>query len=271
MKILAVVVAGLSLGGCMAGAQTTEAAISGRLLGKPLQLRGFWMEDNLKFDASGAPLKTYKTGSFTESGFDAKKVKLDGNHLEIEGERVGLVGDEDEMTEDGNTVFERETLHKKDKKVETVKIEIEGGADADFTKALDAIFATSLEQLAPDVPLYWQEFFHRDVLHEKTVASRISAKPSKIGGSVQPPRVLKSVNPGFSEAARGQKFSGHSLISLFVDKEGMPEDIQVKRPIGLGLDDQAVKAVSQYRFKPALKNGQPVEVTLDIEVNFQIF
>jgi hypothetical protein len=73
-----------------AAAQSTEADISARLTGKPLQLRGFWMDDKLKFDATGSPVGTGTEGSFTESAFDAKKITLRGDHLRIGGQRVGL-------------------------------------------------------------------------------------------------------------------------------------------------------------------------------------
>jgi protein TonB len=39
----------------------------------------------------------------------------------------------------------------------------------------------------------------------------------------------------------------------------------------MGLDEKAIEAVQQYRFKPAMENGKPVLVELNIEVNFQIF
>ena len=43
------------------------------------------------------------------------------------------------------------------------------------------------------------------------------------------------------------------------------------RSVGMGLDEKAVEAVKQYKFKPAMEGGKPVTVELNIEVNFQIF
>jgi periplasmic protein TonB len=56
-----------------------------------------------------------------------------------------------------------------------------------------------------------------------------------------------------------------------VDKNGNPSDVKVVRGIGHGLDEKAVEAVRQYKFKPATKDGDPVMVDLYINVNFQIF
>ena len=47
--------------------------------------------------------------------------------------------------------------------------------------------------------------------------------------------------------------------------------VHVIRGVGMGLDDKAVEAVKQYKFKPAMENGKPVLVELNVEVNFQIF
>jgi periplasmic protein TonB len=95
--------------------------------------------------------------------------------------------------------------------------------------------------------------------------------PMHIGGSVRPPSVLYSVEPEFSEEARKAKFSGNVQVYLWVDEQGNPSHVRVVRGVGMGLDEKAVDAVRQYKFKPALQNGKPVKVDLYIDVNFQIF
>jgi periplasmic protein TonB len=92
-----------------------------------------------------------------------------------------------------------------------------------------------------------------------------------IGGGVSKPIVLYSVDPEFSEEARKAKFSGNVEVYLVVDESGNPSHIRVVRPIGMGLDEKAIEAVRQYKFKPAMKDGKPVKVDLYIDVNFQIF
>jgi protein TonB len=49
----------------------------------------------------------------------------------------------------------------------------------------------------------------------------------------------------------------------------MPQNVQVTKKLGYGLDEEAVAAVNQYRFKPAMQNGGPVPVKLTVEVNFR--
>jgi periplasmic protein TonB len=96
-------------------------------------------------------------------------------------------------------------------------------------------------------------------------------KPFHIGGSVRPPKFIHSVDPSFTDAARQAKFSGGVLVYLVVDKEGKPQQVRVVRGIGMGLDENAVAAVKQYKFKPATKDGSPVNVDIYIRVNFQLW
>lgn len=92
-----------------------------------------------------------------------------------------------------------------------------------------------------------------------------------VGGSVRPPVVIYQVDPEFSEEARKAKFSGNVQVYLIVDANGNPSHVRVVRGVGMGLDEKAVEAVRQYKFKPAMMNGKPVAVDLYIDVNFQIF
>jgi protein TonB len=92
-----------------------------------------------------------------------------------------------------------------------------------------------------------------------------------VGGSVSAPVVIYQVDPEFSEEARKAKFSGNVEVYLIVDQNGNPSHVRVVRGVGMGLDEKAVDAVRQYKFKPAMQNGKALAVDLYIDVNFQIF
>jgi TonB family protein len=94
----------------------------------------------------------------------------------------------------------------------------------------------------------------------------------RVGGRVSVPVVLHSVDPEFSDEARRAKYQGVCLISLIVDAQGNPQDIRVARVLGMGLDEKAVEAVKQFKFKPAMKDGKtPVPVRMTIEINFHLY
>ena len=92
-----------------------------------------------------------------------------------------------------------------------------------------------------------------------------------VGGGVSSPEVIFKVEPEFSEEARKAKFMGVVTVNLIVDKNGLPQNVHISRGVGMGLDEKALEAVRQYRFKPAMENGKPVAVQVNVEVNFQIF
>ena len=92
-----------------------------------------------------------------------------------------------------------------------------------------------------------------------------------VGGGVSAPQLIFAPDPEFSDEARRAKYQGVCVVSLIVDAQGNPQRVQVVRHLGMGLDEKAVEAVRQYRFKPAMENGKPVLVELNVEVNFQIF
>lgn len=93
----------------------------------------------------------------------------------------------------------------------------------------------------------------------------------KVGGGVTAPVVIHRVVPEFTDEARRVKFQGVASIGLIVDAQGNPEAVHVVHPLGMGLDQKAVEAVRQYKFKPAMFQGHPVPVQLVIEVDFHMF
>jgi protein TonB len=78
-------------------------------------------------------------------------------------------------------------------------------------------------------------------------------------------------NTGGGVERIGGSVSAPVVLYQPVDDNGRPQHVRVIRGIGLGLDEKAVEAVRQYKFKPAMKNGHPVVVEMNVEVNFQIF
>ena len=91
-----------------------------------------------------------------------------------------------------------------------------------------------------------------------------------VGGGVSAPVVVHSVDPEFTPEARGANFQGSVSIQLIVDSQGNPQNVRVLRHLGMGLDEKAIEAVRQYRFKPAMYEGHPVAVQLVIDVDFHL-
>ena len=90
------------------------------------------------------------------------------------------------------------------------------------------------------------------------------------GGGVTNPVALYKPEPKYTEEARQAKIQGSVLLSLVVDENGVARNIKVVRPLDPGLDQKAVDAVRQWKFKPGQKDGRPVAVTAQIEVSFRL-
>jgi len=90
-------------------------------------------------------------------------------------------------------------------------------------------------------------------------------------GGVSNPIPLVTPEAEFSDEARRQKFQGVCMISLVVDTHGNPQNPRVVQPLGMGLDEKALEAVKLYRFKPATKDGKPVNARIYVAVNFRLY
>lgn len=90
-------------------------------------------------------------------------------------------------------------------------------------------------------------------------------------GGIGIPKCIACPNPSYSDQARSAKVSGSVVLHLIVTAEGQASNIQVKRSLGYGLDEQAIETVGKWRFEPAVgPEDKPVPVWTDIEVNFRI-
>ena len=61
------------------------------------------------------------------------------------------------------------------------------------------------------------------------------------------------------------------MLWLVVGPDGTPRDVRVSRALGMGLDQKAIEAVRQWKFEPARKDGKPVSVMVNVEVNFRLY
>lgn len=92
----------------------------------------------------------------------------------------------------------------------------------------------------------------------------------RVGGGVSAPSIVFKVDPEYSEQARKAKYQGTVVLNLVVQKDGTVRDIEILQPLGLGLDEKAIEAVTQWRFNPGMRNGEPVDVAAIIEVTFRL-
>lgn len=236
-------------------------------------LRGMYDGDKLSFDAQGNLIGSASQIPFALSFLKVKDVHLTLDSVEIDAIREGLA-----IKQGWEGRPDRATAEPiKDKFQVVITIACDHQHEELLDAALNRVFHIGFDDgLAQAAPQYWRPWITHE-LHperpfpeipvgvEKPTTQRLSKKPD----AVLAPRLIRTVDPMTTEAARIQRLSGQSTLSIVVDEKGIPRDITIIRPLGMGLDEMAVLAVLQNRFTPAMKNGQPIPVAVNFEVQFR--
>lgn len=245
-----------------------------------LMLRHFYSGDRLRFRSDGSLVGDRPAGTLSVNGLvEVRDASLDRDVLTIKCRRIYQVYDaKSRRLVDALTTIESfpqkqrgdiEKVLRKDQ----VRIEIEMPPAPDpreIPETLHAVFVAPGESMSGVVPPYWQAFFDRlDGRPEKASDAIPSSDLKKRGISF--PRATYHPDPEFTDVAREMKYQGNLVITLVVDPTGTPRDLQIARPLGLGLDEKAIETVGQWKFQPAEKDGQPVPVSIAVEVNFRLY
>jgi len=90
-------------------------------------------------------------------------------------------------------------------------------------------------------------------------------------GGVTDPVAIYSPEPAYSEEARKAKFAGIVMLWLVIDAQGLVQNARITKHLGMGLDEEAEKTVRTWKFKPAMRQGMPVPVQVQVEVSFRLF
>ena len=136
--------------------------------------------------------------------------------------------------------------------------------------ALDAAFAPGLDdRMMAAMPDFWK-------LYYQAAAAKSDYRPTdpsilRQSTVDQKAQLLTSFEPDSNDFAQAAGVAGMALYHTIIGPDGKPGDIAVARPIGFGLDENAVAAIRKAKFSPAVKDGKPVPVMLDLVVQFRIF
>lgn len=92
--------------------------------------------------------------------------------------------------------------------------------------------------------------------------------PYRPGSGIEPPSLLKEVRADYTEEARRANVEGDVLLEIVVRRDGSVGDVRIVKSLGAGLDQRAVQSVRQWRFAPARRLGTPVDVMVEVSVEF---
>jgi TonB family protein len=94
--------------------------------------------------------------------------------------------------------------------------------------------------------------------------------PYRPGSGIAPPAIVHEVKPDYTDDARRRGLSGDVVLEIVVRSDGRVGAIRVLQGLGAGLDQRAVEAVRQWRFAPARRFGTPVDVLVEVAVEFRL-
>jgi TonB family protein len=78
------------------------------------------------------------------------------------------------------------------------------------------------------------------------------------------------VKADYTEDARQRGLVGEVVLEILVRRDGSVGDVKILQGLGSGLNDRAVQAVRQWRFAPAQRRGTPVDVLVEVAVEFKL-
>jgi TonB family protein len=240
-------------------------------------------DSKVRYDAAGNLVGKWNAGRWTwHSTVEVTKVEAKGRFIKVKANRLLLN-------------YDRSTHKFAPLRSGTMEIEIETSPDAagniDVEKEWNKAFLKPSEEYPLDMQPYWRPFISC-IIHPETDECEFYEKKSwepevynvnpksiwkpaypdvyNVGGGVTPPKVRSRVEPAYTEIARRAKVQGTVLLEAIVRKNGTIEILRVIRPLGYGLEESAADALSQWTFQPGTRMGQPVNVALYVEINFNL-
>jgi outer membrane biosynthesis protein TonB len=285
----------------------TVEELEQQFAGKMFFLRGGYFDNDLHFDVRGQYAGSSPKASYTLSLIEIGKVHLTKRKLEFEGVRYGLHFLGAAPTEDPIQASDKIRITPKKK---SVKISIDRGivtapkkkksksdakdgapppsdsasaahpeAMTSLTKAqanelleqaLGRVFSKGMdERMIASLPDFWQ-------LYYQAAAKKSSYRPSdpsilRQSDVDRKAGLLTPFAPPSNDFAQQAGVAGVAQYRVVVAPDGKPAEIAVGRPIGLGLDENAVASIRKALFQPAMKDGKPVAVMVDLVVQFRIY
>ncbi|HZL56245.1 MAG TPA: TonB family protein [Bryobacteraceae bacterium] len=122
----------------------------------------------------------------------------------------------------------------------------------------------------PSAKLEYRPGYYGETNPVRSAGTGPAGVDNRIDPGLTTPVVIYRKDPEYSEAARKAKYSGSVVLSVTVAASGQAADVKVIRALGLGLDEKAIEAVKQWRFRPGTKEGMPVSVQTQVEVSFRL-
>ena len=248
------------------------------------RVRTLVSDSKIRYDTAGRLSGKWRPGQWTwHSHVEVTKIELKSGILKIKANRL--------LMNYSRGIHKFTPVRTR----ETVEVEIQTSPKADGSLNIESewnkAFLRSTEPYPEGIQPYWKPFidclinpktdecqyyekksWEPDVYQVKPDSSWEPQLPDvyKVGGEVSEPKVRSRVQPVYTPVARQAGIEGTVLLGAIVKKDGRIEIIRVIRPLGFGLEESAAEALGKWTFQPATRLRQPVNVSVFIEINFDL-
>ena len=239
------------------------AVFNSEFQGHVLVFRKFYQGSPLLYGLSGKLLKRHKPGSWTSEGVVlVKSVQPVPDGLRFNCHRVEVA-------------FDRKQTHLYESG--DIEIDIESGETSltvdELNDALTRIFLIPDKGLLAVMPSYWRPFFSSHKRLYRRLQAQLAQRgdnPSRIEKVPTSIAALSHAEPQIESESQVAGRAVTASFSIIVDKTGHVTEVAIKKPVGLGLDDRAVKVIREWKFKPAESNGVPVPTLVVAKIRFKL-
>jgi TonB family protein len=254
----------------------SDPQLMSEYVGKVLTLRHFYAGNRLRFHFDGSlSLNDVPVGPWTVDGqILIERIQVESSVLYLQGRRIVLCAGEERMQDCLTLIPTNNKDAVKFLRDRHVRIDVELPSERPDQKqiadAMNAVFLTPESSLLDFAPDYWRTYLSRvegtpEKLRTPEVASHL------VPGKKSPPRGISMPSPGYSDDARRIRCQGRVTLTVTVDRSGKVSDVQIAKPLGVGLDEKAVAAVKTWTFEPAIEDGNPVPASLQVVVGFRLY
>ena len=254
-----------------------QRSLESKYKGQILALRHPLKGADQQYDVSGNVLSSDSEGPWTVFGrVKIEEIRVESRRLRIKAARIQYQFDQE--------VKDLVPVPTKDHV--TLDIALAKRLSSEADSVLSSVFALTDQDVLNTAPQFWRDYLRKHLgsvsataqEQQGSSAEQTNAIPQdenkvhRVGeNAVTAPRTLFTPEPEFTDAARKTRYQGVLVVSVVVGSDGLVKKLSIVRPLGMGLDENAVARISTWRFRPGTKNGEPVAVAMNVEVSFNLY
>jgi TonB family protein len=267
IRVFAFLTFSLMLGTAVAEKRPVED-LKASLEQKIVTLRTACTRSTLRFNPDGKLQRPCPHGIWTiDSGFQIERFKIERKRLSLSGKRIAF----------GWKGKEKQNFNIN----QPLTVEVDFPELPTYTSAaaaVNSIFVRNTEDQAANVPEFWAIYL-RNLNKPPSAPPASSSAPEPNTGNAERVHVkegvvaghiIKKVQPVYPQLAKAWRIEGRVRLGALIGKDGKIKELHVVDPAGLGLEEEAARAVQKWEYQPYMLNGEPVEVETVVTVTYEL-